>query len=837
MKKNTSIESVHLSIKIISLLLLSLFIVQSSIAQTNTEKFKITGNTTTESGNPIPFTTILLKNTSYGTSSDENGTFSFYAPQGRYTIVASYLGYKTISREITVSPTDSNISNFVLLESSTQLQEVEIIGRKEKGYKNTNSFVATKSATKLIDVPQSVGYVTKEVILDQGAYRINEVVKNISGVNQHSFYNDLVIRGHRVAGQRNSGMMLNGMRIMTSFWKQQLIPQIERVEVLKGPASALFGNASPGGVVNSVTKKPLYEEKQSISASIGSFNTFRLLSDFTGPMTKDKKLLYRLNIGYENSDGFRDLQFSKNIVFAPSFSFIPSDKTRLNFDVVYQDSKGRIDRGLAVFGNGDLNSVPITKSLSAANDYLNELNLNITLSLQHKFTDDISFNSKYLNSSYDEDLLEHRTANSFAALGNGSFDITKVAMRVFDRKRSWNNQNFNNYLNYNFNIGAVKNKLLVGYDYFQQELQPGGSQLEARAYLLKNGTATNSFNIDNIDDYVLDEEGNPVTNVAHFDLTSITGNSLRDMSKYVYRLRNYQQFKQTNNGIYIQNQITYKNLDLLLGLRKEYFTDYIDYNTDNEDKIKQNAFIPRIGAVYKINSNINAYGTWVKGYQPQSATDINNPDAGGPFDPLRSKLVEFGLKSEWFQKKLGVTLAFYNLTQKGALYDAGDANNPDRLMQIGEEKSKGIEFDAYGKIQNNWSIVANYAYNDAFFSKADESTLEKFGDTKPNAPKHTFNLWTKYVIDQGKLNGLGLGIGYDYVSERKGSIIRDPSLVPIFPSYGLVNTALYYNVDKFQIQLNINNIFNKTHWVGAYDFIRSFPGQPRNVMTTVSYTF
>ncbi len=813
------------------------FVTHLVIAQSTSEKIEITGKTVTKNGDPIPFATIVLEGTSTGTSTNDKGIFSFYAPEGEYIVKASFMGYETVKKELTVGKTLANTVNFVLQESNTQLQEVEIIGRKEKGYKNTSSFIGTKSATKLIDVSQSVGYVTKEVILDQGAFTINNVVKNISGVNQHSFYNDLVIRGHRIQGQRNSGMMLNGMRIMTSFWKQQLIPHIERVEVIKGPASALFGNANPGGTINSVTKKPLFEEKQSISASIGSFNTFRLMTDFTGPMTKDKKLLYRLNIGYENSDGFRDLQFSKNIVFAPSFSFIPSDKTRLNFDIVYQDSKGRIDRGLAVFGNGDLYSVPITRSLSAANDYLNELNLNITLSLQHKFTDNLSINSIYLNSGYDEDLLEHRTANAFAALGDGTSDITKVAMRVFERKRSWNNQNFNNYLNYSFALGAVKNKLLVGYDYFQQELEPGGSQLEAAAYLLNNGSATNGFNVNNIDNYVLDDDGNPVTNVAHFDLTSSNGNALRDMSNYVYSIRNYDQYKQVNHGIYIQNQLTYKSLEVLLGLRKEYFSDYLNYNTDSEEKVNQDTFIPRIGVVYKIKPNINVYGTWVKGYQPQASTAINNPNAGGPFDPLTSALFEFGLKSEWFQKRLGVTLAFYDLTQEGALYDAGDTNNPDRLMQIGEEKSRGIELDAYGKIQENWSLVLNYAYNDAFFSEADQATLDRFGDRKPNAPEHTFNLWTKYVINQGQLNGLGLGLGYDYVSERKGSIIRDLNLVPIFPSYGLVNTALYYNVDKFQIQLNINNVFDKTHWVGAYDFLRSFPGQPRNIMTTVSYTF
>ncbi|MFV0565083.1 MAG: TonB-dependent siderophore receptor [Flavobacteriaceae bacterium] len=817
-------------------ILFSMLLLFATAIKLNSQN-SIKGKITDDNNMPLVGANVVLSSHN-GSVTNFNGEYIIkHIQPGTHTLTVSFMGYVSGVKTISVGRHEDIELNFILKESHEQLQEVEIIGRSEQSYKNTSSFVATKTATKLKDVPQSVGYVTKEVILDQAAFTVNDIVKNVSGVNQFSFYNDLTIRGFRLQGQDNSSILLNGSRQMTSFWKQQLIPHVERVEVIKGPASALFGNASPGGTINTVTKKPLMESKQSISTSIGSYNTFRTLADFTGPMTKDNKLLYRLNIGYENSDGYRDLQYSKNLVVAPSFSFIPSDKTRLNLDIVYQDSKGRLDRGQAVFGDGDLYSTPITKSLSAANDFLYEQNLNVTLSFQHKFSEQLSFNSMYMNSGYDEDLLEHRTANNFWALGDGTLDITKVAMRVFERKRSWNNQNFTNYFNYTLDLGEVSNKLLVGYDYFQQELEPGGSQLEAASYLLKNGNATNSFNVNNIDNYVLDANGNPVGNVAPFDLTSPTANALRDMTNYVYTIRNYTQYKQVNQGIYLQNQVSYKKFDLLLGLRMDYFADYLDYNTDNEEIVKQNAFIPRIGMVYKVTDNVNVYGTWVKGYQPQTATDINNPEAGGPFDPLRSQLFEVGIKSEWFQKRLSATLALYNLTQKGALYSANDSSNADLLQQIGEEKSKGFEVDVYGQILSNWSVILNYAYNHAYFTEADEATLEVFGSQKPNAPRNTFNIWSKYVIDKGQLSGLGFGLGYDYVDKRNGSITTVSEIQPVFPSYGLVNTALYYNVDKFQIQLNFNNLFNKTHWVGGYDFLRAFPGRKRNIVATVSYTF
>lgn len=135
-------------------------------------------------------------------------------------------------------------------EEYAEIKEVEITGRKETNYKNTKTFSGTKTSTDIKEVPQSINYVTKELITDQGATTINEVVKNISGVGQYSFYNDFTIRGFRVQGNKNSGNLVNGMRAMTSFWSQQLIANIERVEVIKGPASALFGNASPGGTIN-----------------------------------------------------------------------------------------------------------------------------------------------------------------------------------------------------------------------------------------------------------------------------------------------------------------------------------------------------------------------------------------------------------------------------------------------------------------------------------------------------------------------------------------------------------------------------------------------------------
>lgn len=806
-------------------------LVRIGYSQTGTISGKVTDN----QGRGIEFVNVSIKGANQGAITDRDGRFTINTAQtGSLTLIASYIGYATQSREVSVSPGQVLEINFELSDDLLGLQTVEITGRREVGYDNRETFSATKTASMIKDVPTSINFVTKELMLDQVAFTVNDVVKNVAGVNQYSFYNDITIRGFRIQGQTNSGTLLNGMRTFTSFWKPQLIPHIERVEVIKGPASALFGNASPGGSINRVTKKPLEESRKSISTSVGSFNTIRTLADFTGTMTEDKKLLYRLNLGFENSDGFRDLQFSRNLVIAPSFAFLPTENTSLNFDIVYQDSKGRLDRGQAAFGNRDLFTTPITTSLSAVNDYLNETTINTTVSLRHQFSDRVSFNSTYQLSSYTEDLLEHRTSNQFAALGDGSFDATKVAMRVFYRKRDWNNNAFNNYLNADYYIGKIKNTMLLGYDYFRQEQLPGGSQLEARTYLLRNGVTANSFNPNNAANYILDSNGNPATNVAHFDLTSPIANGLQDMSKYIYNRVTYNQYLQESHGVYVQNQSEIGDFKLLLGLRQEYFKDYLDYNSPSEQRIEQKALLPRVGLVYTLNPSINFYGTWVQGYQPQDGASVINPDAGGPFDPLTSEMIELGAKTEWFQKRLSATLSFYQILEQGGLYNANDPNNPERLVQLGEEESKGIEFNLTGNILPNWSVVAGYAFNDAKITQADDESI--IGRQKPNAPKNTANVWSKYIFEQGSFKGLGIGFGYNYVSDRFGSIVTSAQ-PDIFQAYGIIDAAVYYKLDKVQFQVNVNNLTNQIHWVGGYDVLRAFPGAPRNIMTTVSYTF
>ena len=797
---------------------------------------EIRGQITDNNGNPISEATISVKGMKRAVRTKGNGYFTLSdLPSGETTILVHAIGYATQQRTLQLSNKSYTGVNFALQERSDALPTVDVMGRREQSYKNSVSFVGTKTATALKDVPQSIAYVTKELILDQGAITVNDVVRNMSGVNPYSFYNDFSIRGFRATGNRNSGNLVNGMRTQTSLWRQSSLANIERVEVIKGPASALFGNAAPGGVINRVTKKPLDVARQSVTLTTGSFGTTRAYTDLTGPLNDKKTLLYRLNLGYENTDGFRDLQGLTSYIVAPSFTYRASKQTQLNIDMTYVNHQGKLDRGVAVFGDGSLFSRPISATQSAANDYLRENSVNLSFALSHRLAQGLLFNSTYLFSSYDEDLLEHSQDNAFVKKADGKDNPSLVLMRVTQRQRHFRNNNFNNYLTWDVTTGAMKHKLLVGYDHFNTRLLPGSSYIEAGGYLLRNGGTAKTFNVKKSSDYLLDENKNPRTNVPAFDLNSSAGNRYQDISKYIYESKDVKPSDQYTNGVYLQEQLTWHKFQLLLGARMEWFTDVTQNKNGSESKTHQHAFTPRVGLVYSVVPSTNVYATWIRGFEPQSVAVQSNPGSGGPFDPVESELWEIGAKGEYLNKRLSVTTALFSLHQKNTLYNAGVSGQPDLMVPIGEELSRGVEFDVSGRILPYWSIMANYAFNVAEISKAPEGTKD-LNLQRPGTPRHSANLWTKFIVPAGMLRNLGIGVGLNGVSERKGQVGRRENVVA-YPGYALLNLALYYKVQEVQIQVNLNNALNKQYYISGYDRLRSFPGAPRNINLTINYRF
>ncbi len=784
------------------------------------------GKIINEEQNPISYASISLQGTTQGVSTDEQGAYVLRnISPGSYTLEVSYIGYEGITKDIRLGAGDSLEVNFTLRESDMSLQEVEILGRRARNYDNEISFIATKTATRLKDVPQTISYVTKEVMTDRQAYRVNDVVKNISGINQFSYYNDFSIRGFRSQQE-----LINGLRVIGLFGPQILTANLERVEVIKGPASAVFGNSSPGGTMNRVTKKPLDTERKAISFTTGSFNTLRSTLDFTGPLNPSKTLLYRLNLAYENSDDFRDLQEFNSFMVAPSISFLPTENTRINFDLVLTNFDGKLDRGQPIFGASagtDLNSTPISFAIGAANDYHKTNVAYSTLSLNQKFTDNFSFNASYMRYSYQEDLFEHRTSNRFAVDSLGNQIPTLMGMRISAREQQQITDNLSTYFVWSTNTGSVQHKVLFGYDYIQSKRPIGGASIftSSGAIYRTVGGGLSTYDPSTPENFIF-ENGIPKPNIPHFNLED-PSYQLGYPSDYILGRNELAPSRFYTQGIYIQDQIKWNRIQLLLGMRQEFYIDLQNFGQADEERVEQDKFLPRVGIVFTLPGDaVNIYGTYTESFQPQNPALLVEAE-GGPFDPLTGTMFEMGAKGTFFNDRLAINLAIYTIENKNILIT--DVNT-GLLTQRGGEEAQGVEIDINGRIGNSLSITANYAFNEAVITESDNEALE--GTIKENAPRHSGGLFANYGISQGLLKGLNFNIGTNFVTERN-TFEQDLQL----PGYNVWDIGTSYNINKVKLALTVNNVFDKTHWVGGYSFVRLFPGAPRNYLISVAYTF
>ncbi len=803
--------------------------------------------TITENGKiPVVGATVKLSSSSEtkNTLSDINGAFEFADLSGStYKLTVSSIGFETYSLDVTANQT----FKINLKASESTLQDVEVLGRARKDYNSDYSFSATKIAVKNKELPQALSTVTKELIADRGAFQLADAVKIASGVSPSSFYNQFNIRG---ISQNEEGQIINGMRTRQFYFLQPLTTNIERVEVLKGPASVTFSSVDPGGSINMVTKKPLAETRKEVSLSAGSFSTVRGALDFTGPLNESKTLLYRFNGAYQEAQSYRDLVKNNSVLISPSITYLPSDKTAINTELIYSNMVGNLDRGQPIFGavagKTNLNSTPISLNLGAANDFFKSKELILTANLSHKFSEKISFNASYMKQTWSEDLQEHRTTNAFARDITGAEVTNLVGMQMVQRKQLWNTDNLNAYFNFNFNVGETSHKLLVGYDLQNWNKLKGGGQNAARGFLLKDGSVAGSFSVANAANYQTVTIGGktlPRPNTNYFDLSNPTY-TVRNINDYTLNSRiAIPSALTTTDAIYIQEQLKIGKFSALLSLRNEWFEDITNYNAPNEASFKNTALIPRIGLTYEVTKNINVYGTYLEGYQPQSNTVTLMPSTGAyfwtptsaaTFKPLISDLKELGVKTELFEKRITLNAAVYEINQKNILMNANDPTQPDLLVQRGADRSRGFETDLAGYILPNWQINASYSFIDAkIIADANETLVDQ---RKENVAKHSGNIWTRYNFGaNSKLKDLGIGAGMN----AQGSRIPWFSRAFEVPAFTTFDAAIYYTPSKSNVQmaLKMNNIFDKTYWIGAQNYTRLFPGAPRNFMLTATYKF
>lgn len=413
----------------------------------------------------------------------------------------------------------------------------------------------------------------------------------------------------------------------------------------------------PGGTINMVTKKPLATPRDEVSFSAGSFDTYRVAADLTGPLNKSKTLLYRFNGAYQKANSFRDNVNNNAILISPSITYAPNEKTSVNIELIINNLHGNLDRGQPIFGaiagKTNLNSTPKSLNLGSPEDYFKTNDITIMGALAHHFTKSISFNASYMKQLWEENLQEHRTTNAFVPDINNNPVASLAMMQFIRRKQRWAVDNVTAYFNFQYKTGSIEHQTLVGYDAHIWEKKEGGYQNAARGFMMKDGTVASSYNPAHADNYeMLDYNGQLILepNVMPFDLTPGAAN----YQGTDYHLLNVQTVLPTalttTYAVYAQHLLAWKSLKILAGLRQEWFQDITNYKNPDETSFRNSKLLYRLGVTYSITDHINIYGTYLTGYQPQSNTVTLMPNTGSftgaesaaKFKPLISDLKEIG---------------------------------------------------------------------------------------------------------------------------------------------------------------------------------------------------
>ncbi len=780
-----------------ALLLISLLLsFAGGYAQKNFTALK--GRILSQEGIPV-YATLELKNNHRTTLSDERGNFRIRnLKAGADTLLISAVEFQPVAMAVRLFK-DSllDLGSIQLKTLSRELQRVEVTSPAAGSYKSDYTYLATKTRMPQADLPQGVSTITSEKIKDRMDFRLKDAVDEASGVNNYSGYDEYTIRGFRA----DNGRLINGLRGYNTTFTSPLLVNVERIEVIKGPTSTLYGNCDPGGNINMVTKKPLLTRQGEIALFGGSWDHLRATGDITGPVNGSKTLLYRFNAGYDNSHSFRNELFARSYQLAPSLSFIPNDRLQLHVDFSFTHVNTLLDRGQPGFLHDTLlKSTPVSLMVSQPGDFLRESDLATSVALSYKLNSHISFNAGYLNYQTRQQVGEH---------GVHSF-ITPDSVNLYFS--SWNCQTLTNtltaYFNDAFRTGPLSHHLLVGYDRVQSRV--------------------------NLDQQYFEQPGVFGTGSGIVGTFSLARPRYRDTQPDIYRKSDYQSdatdvdaSAYSTQGVYLQDQADWKKWKLLIGLREEFY--HAGDETDSSDDDGLRVFLPRIGLVYALRTDLSLYATYNAGFDPfeaSSSTQVFDQ----PFKPVHSQLLEIGSKASWFENRLAASLAIYQLTLQNVAVNANQISNPNLFVQQGEDRSRGIEAEANGYILPGLSLSLSFAYCDARVTKS--LVGSEVGSRVENAPLYSGSSLVKYTFGKGLLKGFGLLAGHSQVSRRT---TLSPGLH--LPGYMVVNAALSYARSHFSVACNLNNIFNRVYWIGAYNTVNKWPGAPSNGMIRLGYAF
>ncbi|PWB22178.1 TonB-dependent siderophore receptor [Flavobacterium sp. HTF] len=726
------------------------------------------------------------------------------------------------STETTVSATDT-----VKNKKGEILNEVIVTKNKEP-----KPVTAVRSGLKPMDNPQSIQVIGSEIIEQQQAIRLSEVIKNANGVYvgsarggaQESFFS----RGYDMSA---NNMFKNGFR-----YNAGSIPEVsglEKVEFLKGGSALLFGNVAPGGILNLVTKIPSFKSGGEISMQTGSYSFYKPAFDFYGPLSKS--VAFRINGSYENSESFRDVVKNERLYINPSLLFDISTKTQITLQGDYLTADWTPDFGTGIVGK-EILDLPRNAFYGALWSNGNTKSSSASVLLNHDFNKNwkLNFNSSFQN--------YNRTSKSTAQLStikeNG--DWTRPLVQNKNLEQILGDQLS---LQGNFSTGTIKHQIYTGADW---------ENSFATAYTY----AFSPANYDTINLYNFDPstQRNDIPNARATQIVKTETNRF---------------------GAYFQDFISItEKIKVLAGIRWSWqeaeVTTYKETTAGagNPEKATpaitpkrlDNAFSPKAGIVYQPTKEISVFGSYSSSFTPNTGTTVN-------LQPIEASIIdqyEAGIKTDFLKGLLSTNVTVYQITNSNlaqtAPNKADGSLNVDSSLKIigGATKSKGIEIDVTANPVEGLNIMAGYSYNDMRYTKT-SGTNGSFveGDRVARTPQTTANLSFFYKVPTGFFKGVSIGAIGNYIGERLGGWNDDYLWTPITPApappalpytvtirdrdipldgYTTIDVSAGYEWRKFSILCKLSNITNELNYT-VHENYSVNPIAPRQIMTSLRYKF
>lgn len=748
-----------------------------------------------------------------------------------------------------------------------------------KNYVAKDATTGTKTDTPLQETPQSISVVGAEQIRDQGARTIQEAIRYVPGVLADGFGYDsrgdyFYIRG--VEGAH----FLDGMRTPLGYNRIPLDPfTLERVEVLRGPASMLYGQSSSGGLVNGISKRPQEDAHREITVEYGSFDFKQVKTDMTGPLTEDDKWLYRIVGVARDAETQVDYVDNNNLMLAPSITYKPTNDTSITLLTSFQDyESGSTQQFLphegTLYPNATYGRVPRSQFLGEPGDYYETEAQSASLLIDHKFSKDLILHhgvryghtENAYESTYPAILGAGRIATINSALNGAILDTifpgfgfpapadvpfsvpnapfldaahTQMARAQTVRYTTTEIVTSDTNLTGKFDTGPVSHTLTGGYDLMWYDthgqttpilinnllqsdiLSPGFNTLltpyDALIQFFSGGAANAASVAQGLTQAFGGQKPFNIFNPQYGQNSPVF-----DFGNVTYAngipMTPFGQ-EQIQNGIYLQDQLRFGPWIAVLGLRHDWLTIKSRGQQDEEET----ATTGRAALMYAFDFGLTPYVSYSESFTPIPGTPIVEDYTDTTFKaakPMEGEQVEIGFKFAPRGTPFMLNVAAYELTESNRIVQ------PDILfeaLQGASVRVRGVEVEAAGRVTENFKLIGTYAFTDAIYEKYHPLYAYNEGTAVEGIPRHQASLWGIYSFNDGFLNGLSLGLGVRYVGETTdvGQRLAAPtySSTELFevttPSYTLVDGMIAYETDDWRWQLSAQNIEDKYHVVSC----------------------